>query len=81
MEDPESQVEYSPTMSFDQFDRDDLVQILKKVLSQNIKYRQIIEGNRDREGGDLHKHHEIAKLEFGSYGSSNVMFLKGSGKR
>ena len=64
--------------SFDALSREELLSLLKKVLKENLRLTKLQEEKVPEDTGSTA---ETKQMEFGSYGSSNVMFLKAADNR
>jgi hypothetical protein len=65
--------------SFDDLSREELVDLLRKVLKENVRLKSL--QNSSTSSQNAEENVDNKTLEFGSYGSSNVMFLKSADHR
>ena len=67
--------------SFDELTRDELIELLRKVLKENLKLNEQLQNRKPTQGQDTTSGSDSRQMEFGAYGSSNVMFLKAAENR
>ena len=67
--------------SFDHLSHSELVNICIQLTQENQKYKELLNQRKEINRRTIDSNISANKLEFGSYGSSSVMFLKAADDR